>query len=488
MKENAAGRAPARSFTVSRAFGDGMIVQRNNPIRIWGWAPESEEGRTVSAELGGLTGSAAVTGGRWEITLEGTLPECTEGKTLRVFGGGAEKSFSGVLVGDVYWVIGQSNVAYSVSEAKTVTPESDPARSVPIDDALLIRLNRSCFYEDLEGIPQRGTDEVCEDVVQRRGWEKPSEGGMRFSALGYFTAYLLYEKLGRRVPVGMIQFDGNGLPLHCFLPNEVRNALGVSTLTDGLWRAEAMNCTESSFMYNDYIYSFRRMPISGIIWYQGESDCQDVNGNNVKYTERFAAMIKYFRDAHDLPEHDYPVYYVEFPPIYTPFYFDRVRQTMGGIPSAVPNSHVCVTSDLWKDREFPNNLHPYNKYAISERMASIIAANAYGMGRPDCAEGPSAVSCSFSDDGREAVIAFRNVGGGLMAEGGELRGIGVITEPGGGYSDAEAEITAPDEVTVRSEKPILAVGYNNRIDASFPEDMTLCSGTGMPCAAFRFER
>ena len=477
----------AESFVVSRAFDDDMIIQRNAPIRVWGWAHASQNGKKIRAEFGGLSGSAEIKDGAWEITLDGTLGESTEGRTLRVFGNGAERTFDRVLVGDVFWIIGQSNVAYTVNESRTVTPASDPARKAEISNDLLIRLNRNSFVYDESGL-KRGTNEVNEDVVQKRGWETPVRGAREFSAVGYFTALQIYERLERKVPVGMIEFDGNGLPLHCFLPNEVRDELGVSTCENGVYTAPGINMGESSFMYNHYIYSFRRFPICGLIWYQGESDALDHNGNNVKYAERFAAMIKYFRDTHDLPVRDYPVYYVEFPPIYIQFDFARVRQTMGSIPGLVPDSHVCVTADLWKDRTFENNLHPYHKWAVSERMASLILANQYGIGKVPEVEGPSAVSCGFSDDGLSAVIKFRNVGGGLEAEGGALRGIGVITEPGGGYSDAEAEITAPDEVTVRSEKPILAVGYNNRLDASFPEDMTLCSGTGMPCAAFRFDK
>ncbi len=479
----------ATSFTVSHAFGNDMIIQRHAPIRIWGWADESQNGKTICAEFGGLMGFANIGSGEWEITLNGTLGESSEGRTLIVYGNGTEQKFERVLVGDVYWIIGQSNIAYPVSESRTVTPPNDPARSAEISDALNIRLNRNSFVYDDSGLP-RGTNDVNRDVVQKRGWEKPVAGAPAFSAVGYFTALQIFNRLERKVPVGMIEFDGNGLPLHSFLPNEVRDGLGVSTLKDGVYTAPGINNAESSFMFNHYIYSFRRFPICGLIWYQGESDCQDLNENNTKYDERFATLIKFFRDTHDLPEHDYPVYYVEFPPIYIQFDYCRVRQTMGNIPNLVVNAHVCVTSDLWKDREFANNLHPYHKWAVSERMTSLILANQYGIGITEDTEGPTAVSCAFSGDGLSAEIKFRNVGGGLKAESGTIKGIGVITpDSGGAYVEPlNALITSGDTLTVESTEPILAVGYNNRLDLSFPEDLTLCSGTGVPCCAFRFEK
>ena len=110
---------PAASFTVSKVFSNDMVIQRDEYIRIWGWADESENGKRVEAEFSGLHGADVIEDGRWLITLGGTLPANTEGQTLRVFAAeGAEYTYENVLVGDVYWVIGQSNIAYPVASIK----------------------------------------------------------------------------------------------------------------------------------------------------------------------------------------------------------------------------------------------------------------------------------------------------------------------------------------------------------------------------------
>ena len=238
---------PAASFTVSKAFGDDMVIQRNEYIRIWGWADESENGKRVEAEFSGLHGAAVIENGEWLITLGGTLPENTAGQTLRVFAAeGAEYKFENVLVGDVYWVIGQSNIWYPVSYILTEPKASEEAKNVEISNDLQIRLNRTCAG-DFAGI-QIGTNAVSRDVVNKRGWQKPEEGAMDFSAVGYFTAIMMYNKLDRKIPMGVIEFDGNGCALHAFLPNEVRDALNVSKEKNGVYKSPV--CMAGGWMHH----------------------------------------------------------------------------------------------------------------------------------------------------------------------------------------------------------------------------------------------
>ena len=66
--------APADEFYVANLFADGMIVPRDKPIVIWGRAPLSQNGRTVSAEFRGLRGSGVIDDGSFRFSLDGTLP------------------------------------------------------------------------------------------------------------------------------------------------------------------------------------------------------------------------------------------------------------------------------------------------------------------------------------------------------------------------------------------------------------------------------
>ncbi|MBO4422576.1 MAG: hypothetical protein J5879_04000 [Clostridia bacterium] len=484
---------PATKFTVSRAFGNNMVIQRNEYIRIWGWADEAQNGKRVEAEFGGLHGAAVITDGEWLLTLGGTLPENTEGQTLRVFGAeGMEYKFENVLVGDVYWVIGQSNIWYPVSYILTEPKASEEAKNVEISDDLQIRLNRT-YAGDFGGI-QIGTDAVSKNVVNRRGWQMPTKGANDFSAVGYFTAIMMYNQLDRKVPMGMIEFDGNGCALHAFLPNEVRDALNVSTKSaSGIYSAAGVNAHVSSFMYNHGMYAFQNMPIKGVIWYQGESDLGTNNNNCTEYANRFKAFVEYIRNAHDQIHHDYPVYMVELPPIFIAFDFSDVRLNMGTIPSICKNVHISTSADLWKDKTYGageavrNNLHPYNKWEVSQRMSSIILADMYGIGDLDYTEGPVPMSYEVSDDGLSVTVKFVHVGDGLTVEGDTIKGFRVITEGKNRFlKPSSVQISGVDTVTVTAAAKITAVAYNTSREETFPEKLTLCSSSKVPCASFQF--
>lgn len=481
---------PAADFTVSRAFGNGMVIQRNEYIRIWGWAKESENGKRVEAEFGGLHGAAVIENGEWTITLGGTLPECTEGRELRVFGEGKEYKFEDVLVGDVFWVVGQSNVWYPVSYIKNEPLANEKGRNAEISNDLQIRLNRT-FAGDFGGI-DIGTDAVSKDVVNRRGWQKPEQGAMDFSALGYFNALMIYEQLERKVPIGMIEFDGNGCALHAFLPNKVRDDLQISTFSNGHYTAFGVNQHVSSFMYNHGMYSFQKMPIKGILWYQGESDANDQNGNNSKYAERFTVLIKYLRDEHDQLNHDYPVYIVELPPIFIAFEFAAVRDNMGLIPTLLDEAYICTTSDLWNDRTYyidgvRNSLHPYNKWEISERMSSMILAHDDGIGSLDDVCGPQIDKIELSEDRKSVTLTYKYVGEGLKASP-SVKGFKVKTEKRAQWTKpASMEITGTNTVVIKANSPITDVAYETQRDDTFGKTLTLSSGTGVPAGAFSFK-
>ncbi len=475
--------APAATdFQVTHVFGNDMVIQRNEYIRVWGFADIGQEGKRVNAEFAGLTGAALVKDGHFMITLNGSLPECTEGRDFRVYGDGVEFVYTGVLVGDVYWVVGQSNVAYPVSSIKAEPLASAAGKNCVISNDDLIRLNRSSMTDANNGLKQ-GTPEVNEDTPVKRGWQKPKSGAYQFAAIGFFTGKQLYDKLEGKIPIGLIEFDAGGAALNAFCPNEVCDKLNIDKLNSktGVYSGPSVNNNPSRFMYNHYMYPFQNFPICGLIWYQGESDCN--SNNDTKYNDRFKALIEEYRSRHDLINRNYPVFVIEFPPIFQAFPYDSIRQHMGLIPNNVPNSHMCQSSDLWKDRTYENNLHPYCKWEQAERLTNIILANIYGIGDPEYVEGPSAVSVEFSDGGTTATVKFRNVGDGLRAEGGELKGFYVKLSAKLVVPDS-VEIVGKDTVVLKTSKKIKSVHYNAKLEDTFPETVNLCNSAGVPCNSF----
>ena len=479
--ENVLKAEPSTAFTVSRVFSDNMVVQRNDYIRVWGFAGDDQNGKRVNAEFSGLTGAALVEDGKWMITLNGSLPENTEPQEFKVYGDGVEYVFKDVLVGDVYWMVGQSNATYPVSAIRAEPRASQGGKKVGISNDDLIRLNLNTADEP-SGLTV-GTAEVNEDVPSKRGWKKPVQLANLFSALGYFTAKQLYDALEGKIPIGMIEFAYGGAALNAFCPNEICDKYKIDKLNTkkGIYEAPSVNNHPTRFIYNHYMYAFQKYPICGIIWYQGESDCAQTLAS--KYPERFAGLIEEYRNRHDLINHDYPVYIIEFPAIFMNFDYAAIRQYMGTLPNYVTNAHLCQSSDLWKDKTYENNLHPYVKWEQATRMTSIILADRYGVGDVTYKEGPSIVSVEYAENKTKITLKFRNVGDGLKAEGGEIKGLKV--KYSAKWEDpVTAEITGKDTIVITGTKTVKQIGYNTAMQDTFPETITLCNSEGVPCNSF----
>ncbi len=95
-------------------FGDGMVLQRNSPVPVWGTASAGEK---VEVAFGSQKKSAvAGADGKWSLKLD-PMPASTAPAVLKVKGTN-EVSIQNVLVGEVWLCSGQSNMAYTMSALK----------------------------------------------------------------------------------------------------------------------------------------------------------------------------------------------------------------------------------------------------------------------------------------------------------------------------------------------------------------------------------
>jgi sialate O-acetylesterase len=100
-------------------FADHAVLQRDQPLRIYGMAPA---GTDIRVQLGTANATARATaGGQWSVTL----PAMPAGGpySLQVSGGGQNQQVNDVLVGDVFLCTGQSNMQLSVRRAANAEAE-----------------------------------------------------------------------------------------------------------------------------------------------------------------------------------------------------------------------------------------------------------------------------------------------------------------------------------------------------------------------------
>ena len=483
----------AVSFSVSKVFTSDMVIQRNEYVRVWGFADESENGKKVSAAFMGERADAIIENGKWEIVFcQKHEANKNLGNSLKVYGAeGVEFVFEDVLIGDVFMVIGQSNVQYNIGGYLSAEPNLKWTKELIREDSI-IRFNYNSNTQR-EGYPEKGTDEICEDVINDFGWVKPDASNIDgLSAIGYFIAHQITELTENGIPVGIAQFSASGRPLSVFMPNELAEELDSDYFDEeqGIYIDNHFSHVEARYMYNQYIMPFEKMPIAGIVWYQGEAE-SNLTLSRV-FVERFTALMEYMRSTHNLVNKEFPVFFVEYPSVYkvdgSDAYLDtgRIRATIGMIPNSLSNSYVAVCSDLWNDKTNDNNIHPYCKYEQAERVTDLMQAVIYGGKTLDEATGPILVSWEFSSDKKSVILKFSNYGEGLTTSNGgtEVKGFAGMDNKWGIMSTssckATATITAPDTVTVTFSRTSMGVAYNYVADNFFGVDVNLCDSYGNP--------
>lgn len=493
---------PAGRITVSGVFGSDMVLQRGEPIRVWGFADAAENGRKVFGEFMGMHAETCIDNGEWTLVFGAQPNACAEaGHSMRIYTDETTYVFENVLIGDVFMVIGQSNAAYSMADHRAAVQEAARGGIGYDDPSLPIRLHYNSLTQ-VTGI-QRGTKEVCPQPCPGSVWRAPSPDAVSaFSALGYLFAASYARTVG--VPVGMIEIDGNGQPIGAFMPNEAADMTGSDQWSEekGYYVTSGCNGDAARYMYNHYMYPFEKYAIAGMVWYQGESDCAP--GLAETFPLKFAELVRHMRTTHNLVKPDFPVYLIEFPSIYRKSevsvipegqgwaFMDLglVRGMLGSVVHRVPASYAVSSGDAWGDRTYWNSLHPNCKYEQASRAAAIAAAVA-GMGRLEQACGPILQQASLSEDGTQVVLTYTNVGNGLQTADctADVRGFRALHRQEDGKTlrvgsvPLPAHMTAPDQILLDLESRADGIAYHVIADEFYGDAINLTSSSGVPACA-----
>lgn len=192
-------------------ISDGMVLQREQPIKVWGTADAGESVQvkflknvTPTGVKGGKLKVAytvtADANGRWTLTLPAMKPGGPY--ILQV----NDIELKDILVGDVWLCSGQSNMELPVSRVTDMFRDEIAAYENTNIRQLKVP-NIFNFHAPQADLP---------DYV---AW-KPltQENVMNFSALGYFFAKAMYEK--NSIPVGLINSSWGGTPVEAWISEE----------------------------------------------------------------------------------------------------------------------------------------------------------------------------------------------------------------------------------------------------------------------------
>ena len=285
--------AASEKINMGSIFSDNMVLQREKKVEIYG---QAEAGRKVSVSFNGqLKTCTADEYGRFLVELDGMRADAP-GKTLTVSAGGAEKRFENVLIGEVYYGSGQSNMAYPMDEftyAESVI-EADPsygedyekynARESYLEafkdfkNYHLLRFYTQKMLPETNGVVNKGECNV---------WTVPaSVNDLKYTSLTAVAyAIQLSQKL-ENVPVGIIVSAVGGSRIHEWIDEKAAARIfpgnGDSTLSQ---------------RYRNMLLPMGSFTVRGALWYQGESD---VYGDLETYRLCFKAWLeetrRFFKD------------------------------------------------------------------------------------------------------------------------------------------------------------------------------------------------
>lgn len=203
-----------------KLISDGMILQRDQPVLIWGWADPGEKIQVVFHQKRYKTKTSP--DGKWEIKLD---KQAVGGPFKMTIQGDNYLEINDILIGDVWLCSGQSNMELPMRRVK-------PLYSKEIEAAENSEIR---FFT----IPQKYNFKAPKDDLDGGNWQKVNRQNIeQFSAVAYFFASDLYERY--QVPIGILNASLGGSPIEAWMSEEALRIFPESLNEGYKWRNDKL--------------------------------------------------------------------------------------------------------------------------------------------------------------------------------------------------------------------------------------------------------
>lgn len=462
-------------FTVSQMFSNHMVLQRDKRIKIWG---SGTDGDGVCITIAGETTQTEIQDGVWMAEL----PPLSAGGPyeMELISGDDRISFEDILIGEVWFAGGQSNMELELLNS------DDGENQVKAAD-----------YEQLRFYNVVKSGVMSEEVLEQQGrqqWKvcKPDTAA-DVSAVAYFCARKLNQKL--QVPIGVIDCYIGGTSVTCWMDEETlqqtqegrgyieRYAEKIGDKTEAdyqaemaeynrLWKAwddgvqaerqknpdvtweylnehvgmcpwpEPAGLTSRYRPTNPYQAMVTRIfpyTLRGFWYYQGEEDSYLPEA----YGVLMQSLIQCWRSKWEEPEAPFiltqlPMYIAKHEP--DDKCWAKIREQQALTAEQVPNTYMNVLIDCG---EF-DNIHPTDKLTVGNRMADICLEHVYDM--PCHADAPKCQTLEIR--GSQVCITFD---GEALKVNGERIALFELAGADECFHPAQAELIGEHEVLIGSE-------------------------------------
>ena len=183
-----------------RLLSDGVVLQRDTNVRLWGWA---DPGETVTIVFQKKKYTAKTNAdGEWQTLLP---PQKAGGPYDLAFRGKNEVKIRNVLFGDVWVCAGQSNMVLPMERVKEKYPDDIASANYPEI--------RNFFIATLTSLKEPAGD------LPSGEWKSANPTDvLGFSATAYFFARKIYQQY--HIPIGIINASVGGTPIEAWISEQ----------------------------------------------------------------------------------------------------------------------------------------------------------------------------------------------------------------------------------------------------------------------------
>ncbi len=431
--------AHAGNLSVHNLFQSNMVIQRDKPMAVWGWA---DPGDAISLGFSGKQGSATANkDGVWRITLP-ALPANTSPQTLTVKDGSETVTLNNILIGDIWIVGGQSNMQHPLSNVEEGSVEIASANFPEIRlltiPQIIDHTTKSNFQRRQPGKQPDGDWEVCSPKTV------PD-----FSGIGYIFGRRVH--MATRIPIGLIDASQFGTTVEAWTPLEVFKSIDSDAVRElqadwdnkvaAGWDAKKEleqrvkqhqakmaelakqgkpadappptdlragpldNQNYPGNCYASMIAPIAGFALKGAVWHQGFNNAR--HDATVFYHQVFPRMIESWRAAFNDPKLPFGI--ISLCTDDKPQTLDNYNECMLNMGIYVREAHYKVFLDYYnagdKNIGFASSFdhrrawyHPQQKIPAGERIARWAMATQYGLEKFAFWKPPMITGMGFKDD------------------------------------------------------------------------------------------
>ena len=415
-------------------ISNNMVIQQEQPVHIWGKAQAGEE--VVVSILNQNQQTIADAEGNWQVWLHPL--KASKEVTMTVTGKNT-LTIKNILIGEVWFAAGQSNMEWSVRKSNNSEEEIANANFPEIRFFDAKRSFRDMPQEDIEGKWVLCTPKTVAEMT----------GG------GYFFARGLHQHLN--VPVGLIDASWGATRCEAWTPAESYDKdprLGfwqdewVKYQRDfpetyakyeqklAEWKVKVKkakkagleipkeprepklkNKNQPSSIYNGVVAPISHYTIKGVIWYQGENNAYQEQAFIYRYL--FAEMINAWREQWN--QGQFPFIYAQLSTLWKHPYWPVLRESQTEALKLY-NTAMIATYDIGDSTD----AHFKNKQDVGKRF--LLAARKLVYHEDVVASGP--LFRQMTIEGDKLRIWFDHAEGIQAIDGKELVGFEIADESG----------------------------------------------------------